>query len=824
MIFINIYLQKLSILFTIFMLVACGGGGSNIPVSSIPNETSLENESVNNLFPILDLKEIETPEYFNQWGLDFINASSAYVTGASGKGTVVAVVDEALDWQHYEFLREDILHPDSILTYSGNREPTPWEKFHGTATTSIIAARRDAKDIPSNMHGVAYDAQILFIATELGDPPADGEYAPTTINRYDWSYYDQNEASLYNELSNKVDIVNNSFGFTGQITDYPKETFATNFPKFINSLRNNKDTIFVWSAGNYNGITNSNGEKVDASDPGWLAGLSYYFPELADNNIAVVAVDSEGKIADWSNRCGVVKSACLAAPGSRINVAIPNNLYVSLAEDKKANLNDNVLSYLKDHPTEAYLLASGTSFAAPHISGALAVLKSVFKESLSSREIINRLYTTANKDGEYANEDIYGQGLLDLGAAISPVGFLSAYNENLSSSNSFSLSSSSIKTGLSFGDSLKVALKDLNIAFFDALGAPFFLPIENFIQVQNYFDHSKRLSSFNRKRYQSSFGSMYTFSSWDNITNKNGYNALRLNNAGFAIRGNEFDFSLYYGLNPSAHLLSPDRKFDFSKIFMSNDVFEIPWLKFSQDGFSLSLASDSISKKISTTFFSGSDRQEGWENLPFFIIPKQNKSYGFFVSYKNQINSFFRTSNSFGILNKKDDYLSGSFSGAFGNIKSIKTLFYSNNNNFKFTDNLELIANLNIAKVLPVNPNLYIGKITKIYETSFDFGLIKNKLFFSDDTFSILLRQKPHIEKGFMELKLPIGRDENMNIYSQTKNIFLKPSRRNLSIDFIWTKRFESADLGSYFQLEKNSFNTKENLNVSMVIAIKRKF
>ena len=117
MIFINIYIQKVSILFTIFMLVACGGGGSNIPVSSIPNETSLEDESVNNLFPILDLKEIETPEYFNQWGLDFINASSAYVTGASGKGTVVAVVDEALDWQHYEFLREDILHPDSVLTY-----------------------------------------------------------------------------------------------------------------------------------------------------------------------------------------------------------------------------------------------------------------------------------------------------------------------------------------------------------------------------------------------------------------------------------------------------------------------------------------------------------------------------------------------------------------------------------------------------------------------------------------------------------------------------------------------------------------------------------
>ena len=41
----------------------------------------------------------------------------------------------------------------------------------------------------------------------------------------------------------------------------------------------------------------------------------------------------------------------------------------------------------------------------------------------------------------YADENIYGQGLLDLGAAISPVGFLSAYSVNLSSANSFKYTS-----------------------------------------------------------------------------------------------------------------------------------------------------------------------------------------------------------------------------------------------------------------------------------------------------------------------------------------------------------------------------------------------
>ena len=88
-----------------FLLVSCGGGGSSGPVSELPKEVVLESESASNLFPLLDLKEIESPEYFNQWGLDFINASNAYVIGGTGKGVTIAVVDEALDWGHHEFLK-----------------------------------------------------------------------------------------------------------------------------------------------------------------------------------------------------------------------------------------------------------------------------------------------------------------------------------------------------------------------------------------------------------------------------------------------------------------------------------------------------------------------------------------------------------------------------------------------------------------------------------------------------------------------------------------------------------------------------------------------
>ncbi len=822
--FKNLFISKKLYLLFVFLLASCGGGGSNVPVSEVPNETVLEDESASNLFPILDLKEIETPEYFNQWGLDFINASSAYVIGATGEGITVAVVDEALDWGHHEFLREGILHPDSILTYSGNREPTPWEKFHGTATSSIIAARRDEKDIANNMQGVAYESQILFIATELGEPPADGDYVPTTIQKYDWSYYDQSEANLYNELSSKADIVNNSFGFTGQITDYPKETFESNFPKFINSLEENKETIFVWSAGNYNGITDTNGEKVDAADPGWLAGLSYYFPELADNNIAVVAVDREGKIADWSNRCGVVKNTCIAAPGSRINVAIPNNLYNSLSDKEKNGLNEDVLEYLKNYPTEAYLLASGTSFAAPHVTGALAVLAGAFKDNLSAKEIIDRLYKTANKEGEYANEAIYGQGLLDLGAAVSPVGFLSAYSGSLSSANSFSLESSYLKTGMSFGNSLKISLKNDNIALFDALGAPFFIPASNFFQSNISYNQLDRLKGLKTNRYQSSTRNTFAFSSWNNITNSNGYNGLRLSDAGFSIKDSSIDFSLYYGLSPSAHLFDPRKRFKLSKSFMDKNVFNIPWLISAEDGFSFSIASDLISKNISMTFFSGLEREKNWLSLPSFVIPKKNRSFGSYISFEKGNLRNYQSKNSFGLLINKEDYLSNSFSGVFGDIRNTKSLFFSSFNTYNFAGNYELIASLNFARILPIRSELYISRISNVIESSFDIGFQKKRFLFEDDSFAVLIRQKPYTERGKLEINLPIGRDKEKNIQYERKSIFLEPSKRNISLDLIWSRDLKSGDIGSYIQISKNSFNTDSPLNFSWLFSYKEKF
>ncbi|GIS06043.1 MAG: hypothetical protein CM15mP109_07990 [Candidatus Dadabacteria bacterium] len=48
---------------------------------------------------------------------------------------------------------------------------------------------------------------------------------------------------FYEELSSKSDVINNSFGFTGQITDYSRETLQNTFPKLINTFASQQETF-----------------------------------------------------------------------------------------------------------------------------------------------------------------------------------------------------------------------------------------------------------------------------------------------------------------------------------------------------------------------------------------------------------------------------------------------------------------------------------------------------------------------------------------------------------------------------------------------------
>ena len=108
----------------------------------------------------------------------------------------------------------------------------------------------------------------------------------------------------------------------------------------------------------------------------------------------------------------------LAAPGGDITVAYP------VTNSDQGIYDDD--TYDCESTNNCFAVANGTSFASPFVAGGLAVIADYFSGQLGATEIVERMLTTANKDGIYADSEIYGQGLLDLDAATSPVGGLSA--------------------------------------------------------------------------------------------------------------------------------------------------------------------------------------------------------------------------------------------------------------------------------------------------------------------------------------------------------------------------------------------------------------
>ena len=147
--------------------------------------------------------------------------------------------------------------------------------------------------------------------------------------------------------------------------------------------------VIVVSAGN---------DSSAELDP-FAAGL-----DLAGAGGVIVAgsVDENGVISDFSNRAGSQADHYLTARGEAICCTYKNGtLYV-------------------DSDGFAYLF-SGTSFSAPQIAGAVALLAQAFP-TLTGKQIVDILLRSAFDAGASGVDAIYGNGILDIARAFQPIG------------------------------------------------------------------------------------------------------------------------------------------------------------------------------------------------------------------------------------------------------------------------------------------------------------------------------------------------------------------------------------------------------------------
>ena len=343
--------------------------------------------------------------------------------------------------------------------------PTP---YGGAAHGTIVASAAAGTNL-----GVAPEATIIPVAVDFAArQQRENDFADTALRSLiaslpsaDRRSVDDALAGVYREDYAKFDIINRSYGIdlfdpaviSAEI-DSELRWYRRYLPRTLNAALqvgtpDSRKTIIVYAAGN-----------EGQSWSGIGADYPFYVPELRGYSLSVVATDPRtGAIASYSNRCGPVPRDwnaarygphyCLAAPGT-VRGLVPDASAPGRGR-ARAGLN-------------------GTSYAAPLVSGSLALLKEHFRGTRGNTQIVKRMIDTADRTGRYAHLETYGAGHLDLEAALSPVGALDA------GQSAHALSRTALQTPAAFG-SLAQRAGSIELAAFDEQDFPFWMPLSALI-------------------------------------------------------------------------------------------------------------------------------------------------------------------------------------------------------------------------------------------------------------------------------------------------------------------------------------------------------
>lgn len=351
-------------------LAACGGGGGGgiistptpIGVTPAPSPPPMPTPApAATAMPTAT--NYDTAEYRATVGAVSMNALAAYKAGATGAGIGVGIIDSGIDLDSAEFAGR--ISPASQDVASSRTVDD--EGGHGTAVAFTLAGRRD----DTATQGVAFGATLIV---ERADRP--GSCATAVVGNEDTGCKFSSDA-----ITSGVDaaraagarVINMSLGGT----DMPPALAAAIGRATAAGI------VVVLAAGN-GGTDNPDAFAAIANDAA-----------TARNQVIVAgSVGSTDGISTFSDRAGTEAAHFLTAVGERVQAPDQNN--------------------------KVYYW-SGTSFAAPQISGAVALLAQAFP-NLTGGQIVDILYRTARDAGAPGVDPVYGQGILDLAKAFQPIG------------------------------------------------------------------------------------------------------------------------------------------------------------------------------------------------------------------------------------------------------------------------------------------------------------------------------------------------------------------------------------------------------------------
>jgi bacillopeptidase F len=296
-----------------------------------------------------------------EWNIETIGAPQVWSLGYTGQGVVVATMDSGADRNH----------PDLAGSYRGGSNSwfdpygehlEPYDADgHGTQVLGVLVGG----SFGGTAIGVAPDAQWIAVKIFRDAGTAD---LSRIHQGFQWLLDPDGDPST----DDAPDIVNNSWFLSGT-----ENVCNLEFEADIAALKA-ADIAVVFAGGN--------------TGPNAYSSVS---PANNPSGFAVGGLDEFDNAAFFSGRgpsaCGGSLYPQVAAPAARIRTA---DLTFGL-------------------PVAFYIDVSGTSFAAPHVAGAMALLKGAFKD-LTVPELEAAVQKGARDLGDPGPDHEFGYGLLDV--------------------------------------------------------------------------------------------------------------------------------------------------------------------------------------------------------------------------------------------------------------------------------------------------------------------------------------------------------------------------------------------------------------------------
>jgi len=278
------------------------------------------------------------------WHLKAINTDKAWDISMGDTSVMVAVIDDGFDLNHPELKGKNIVKPYNVLT-KNSRVFGNGRVQHGTHVAALaIGSANNA----SGASGVAPNCS--FMPIQIGGA---AEFFSST---------DIIDGVLY-ALNNGADVINMSLGkmFGPELQLKPPSELA----KIINEY--NKDEEQFWNE--LFALADQKNALIV------LAGGNESLPigldpmQRSSATLKVVALDARLQKASFSNYCKDCfgKPCFISAPGAAVYSAVPGN---------------------------AYMPMDGTSMAAPIVTGAVALMKSI-NPRIKNKVLLKVLYETA---------------------------------------------------------------------------------------------------------------------------------------------------------------------------------------------------------------------------------------------------------------------------------------------------------------------------------------------------------------------------------------------------------------------------------------------